>query len=102
MNNLLGIYEKALPDLSWEERYDLSKKAGYDFIELSIDRNRLEKLDYTDAQIAHIVNCAASRDMSLETMTLSANRYYPIGDLEKRKEGIEIIKRAILLQRSWA
>lgn len=30
-------------------------------------------------------------------MTLSANRYYPIGDPEKRDEGIRIIKKAIVL-----
>ena len=97
MNNLLGIYEKALPDLSWEKRYALAKDAGYDFIELSIDRNRLNKLDYTDAQIEEIRACAKKYGMTLETMTVSANRYWPIGDPEKREEGIGIIKRAIVL-----
>ncbi len=97
MNNLLGIYEKALPDLTWDEKYRMAKEAGYDFIELSIDRNRLNKLDYTDAQIEEIRNCAAEYGMTLETMTVSANRYYPIGDIEKREEGIGIIKRAIVL-----
>lgn len=58
MNNILGIYEKALPDLSWEERYDLAADAGYDFIELSVDRNRLDKLDWTDERIKEIKDCA--------------------------------------------
>lgn len=97
MNNLLGIYEKALPSLSWDEAYAAAKEAGYDFIELSIDKNRLNKLDYTDVQIKEIKDCAQKYDMSIETMTLSANRYYPIGDPEKRDEGINIIKRAIVL-----
>ena len=97
MNNLLGIYEKALPDLSWDERYAMAHEAGYDFIELSIDRNRLNKLDWNDDQIKEVRDCAKKYDMSLETMTLSANRYYPIGDPEKREEGILLIKKAIVL-----
>ncbi len=97
MKNLLGIYEKALPELSWERRYALAKDAGYDFIELSIDRNRLNKLDYSDEDIAQIKECAKRYGMSLETMTVSANRYWPIGDPQKREEGISIIKRAIVL-----
>ncbi|MCR4633324.1 MAG: L-ribulose-5-phosphate 3-epimerase [Erysipelotrichaceae bacterium] len=97
MNNLLGIYEKALPDLSWEERYALAADAGYDFIELSVDRNRLDKLDWTDERIEEIRNCAKDHGMTIQTMTLSANRYYPIGDPEKRDEGIRIIKKAIVL-----
>ncbi len=97
MHNLLGIYEKALPDLSWEERYTLAENAGYDFIELSIDKKRLNKLDYTDHQIQEVIDAAAKHHMTIETMTLSANRYYPIGDKELRKQGITIIKKAIVL-----
>lgn len=97
MNNLLGIYEKALPDLTWDERYKAASEAGYDFIELSIDRNRLNKLDYSDADISEIRRCAQKYGMSLETMTVSANRYWPIGDIEKREDGIRIIKKAIVL-----
>ena len=97
MHNLLGIYEKALPGLSWEERYTLAENAGYDFIELSIDKKRLNKLDYTDHQIQEVIDAAARHHMAIETMTLSANRYYPIGDKELRNEGISIIKKAIVL-----
>lgn len=35
--------------------------------------------------------------MPFQTMTLSANRYYPIGDIEKREFGINLIKKAIVL-----
>jgi len=97
MDNLLGIYEKALPDFSWEEKYKLAYLAGFDFIELSIDKNRLNKLDYTDKQIKEVIDNADKYNMTLETMTLSANRYYPIGDINLRKQGIEIIKKAIVL-----
>ena len=97
MNNLLGIYEKALPPLSWKESFALAKEAGYDFIELSVDIRRLNKLDYTDRQIEEIRGCARTYGMSLETMTLSANRYFPIGDIEKREQGMDIIRKAIVL-----
>lgn len=97
MDNLLGIYEKALPPLSWDERFALAKEAGYDFIEISIDINRMDKLDYTDQQISEVRDCAGRYGMTLETMTLSANRYYPIGDKQKREQGLEIIKKAIIL-----
>ncbi len=98
MNNLLGIYEKALPtNISWEERFKLAKNANFDFIELSIDKNRLNKLDYSDEEIQELLNLTKKYNMPFQTMTLSANRYYPIGDIEKREFGINLIKRAIIL-----
>ena len=34
----VGLYEKALPKtLSWEERLNLTRKTGFDFLEISID-----------------------------------------------------------------
>ncbi len=98
MNNLLGIYEKALPsDISWRERFKLAKEANFDFIEISVDKNRLNKLDYTDKEIEELKNLCQEFKMPFKTMTLSANRYWPIGDKEKRIEGINLIKKAIVL-----
>lgn len=98
MKNLLGIYEKALPaNISWEERFVLAKNANFDFIELSVDKNRLNKLDYSDEEIQELLNLTKKYNMPFQTMTLSANRYYPIGDIEKREFGINLIKRAIVL-----
>ena len=98
MNNLLGIYEKALPsDISWRERFKLAKDANFDFIEMSVDKNRLNKLDYTDEEINELKSLSQEFAMPFKTMTLSANRYWPIGDKEKREEGINLIKKAIVL-----
>lgn len=98
MNNLLGIYEKALPaNISWEERFKLAKNANFDFVELSIDKNRLNKLDYSNEEIEELLSLTKKYNMPFQTMTLSANRYYPIGDIEKREFGINLIKRAIVL-----
>ena len=49
MNNPLGIYEKALPkELSWVERFNAAKAAGFDFLEISIDETpeRMARLDW--------------------------------------------------------
>lgn len=99
MNNLLGIYEKALPNTTWEERFLLAKESGFDFIEISIDKNRLDKLDYTDSQIENLLSLANKYNMPFHTLVLSANRYYPIGDIELRDKGINIIKQAIILSK---
>ena len=96
MNNKLGIYEKALPsDISWEERFKIAKDNNFDFIELSVDINRLDKLDYTDKQINELLLLSNKYQMPFITLTLSANRYYPIGDNELREKGIELIIRKI-------
>ena len=99
MNNLLGIYEKALPDLTWDEKYRMAKEAGYDFIELSIDRNRLNKLDYTDAQIEEIRNCAAEYGMTLDTMPTAIIRS---ATSKKEKKASASSKERSFWQRSWA
>ena len=34
----LGLYEKAMPpELSWREKLETAKEAGYDYVEISID-----------------------------------------------------------------
>jgi len=45
----VGLYEKALPaDLSWEARLTTAAKAGYDFMDISVDESdaRLARLDW--------------------------------------------------------
>lgn len=44
----LGLYEKAMPStLSWKEKLEAAKEAGYDYVELSIDdsEEKIERLD---------------------------------------------------------
>jgi len=51
----VGLYEKALPAaLGWEERLAAAGRAGYDFVEISIDESdgRLGRLDWSAAERA--------------------------------------------------
>jgi L-ribulose-5-phosphate 3-epimerase UlaE len=50
-NNILGIYEKAMPDnLRINEKLKLAKLAGFDFMEISIDESdeKLNKVFYPE------------------------------------------------------
>ena len=43
----IGLYEKAMPNtLTWKEKLEAAKEAGYDFVEISIDE--------TDAKLARL------------------------------------------------
>lgn len=96
----IGIYEKALPaDLSWEERLVHAAKAGYDYVEISIDESdsRLARLDWTGSEIAALRQAITNTDIPIVTMCLSAHRKYPLGSAspEIRKRGLDIFRKAI-------
>ena len=96
----LGIYEKGIPlALSWHDKFVIAKKAGFDYIELSIDGKdpRIKRLDWTDEMIAELRKLADHFEMPFRTMALSANRFYPLGDPKCSDAGIEIVKKAIIL-----
>lgn len=106
MNNLekipLGIYEKGIPlSVNWYEKFKIAKDAGFDYIELSIDGkpSRLNRLDWDDGTISAIKDLSQAFSMPFRTMALSANRFYPLGDGFLFAEGIEIVKKAIVLAR---
>jgi len=97
---LLGLYEKAIPlSLSWEDKFKVTRDSGYDFIEFSVDglSPRIERLDWTPAQINEVRRCIEAYDMPMYTMALTANRYYPLGDErdEIRNRGVELVRKGI-------
>ena len=54
----IGLYEKAMPgELSWEEKLETAKGAGYDFIEISIDETdeKLARLDWSKEERLELV-----------------------------------------------
>jgi L-ribulose-5-phosphate 3-epimerase len=96
----VGLYEKALPaSLSWEERLAAAGRAGYDFVEISIDESneRLSRLDWSTAERAALRNAIDNTGVRVMTMCLSGHRKYPLGshDPEIRRQGQEILRKAI-------
>lgn len=100
--NPIGIYEKALPNsFTWEEKFLAAKKAGFDYMEISIDESdmRLARLDWSDEEIENLRSVMRFVGISFPTMCLSGHRKYPFGskDPETRKKAMEIMEKAINL-----
>ena len=97
----LGLYEKALPDVSWRDKLMTAKEAGYDFVEMSIDA--------TDKKISRVYSSKTERDrmaalcreleMPIGTLNDSALTKYSLGnpDPEKQARGMEIAEQSIYL-----
>ncbi|MDO4647515.1 MAG: L-ribulose-5-phosphate 3-epimerase [Eubacteriales bacterium] len=96
----LGLYEKAMPgDLSWKEKLEAAKEAGYDFVEISVDETdaKLARLEWTKEERLELVKTMYEVGVPLRTMCLSGHRKYPIGsnDPEICRRGMEIMEKAI-------
>ncbi len=98
--NLIGLYEKALPKhFSWEERLSAAKECGFDFVEISIDETdeRIGRLSWNRSERGKLLESMQRLKMPILTMCLSANRRYPIGSEhpETRQRGVQLIQDAI-------
>lgn len=97
---LLGMYEKAVPkDLSWEEKLLACKKAGFDWLEISIDESdeRIERLYWSQDKIDELKYLIQKTGTPIYTMCFSAQRKYSLGSLgeEKHNKAMDIMERAI-------
>lgn len=100
MDCKLGLYEKSMPDnLSWKQKLEAGKKAGFDALEISIDESdmRLARLDESKQQRFELLKTTRDTQMYIDTMCLSGHRKYPIGssNSEIEKKGMEIMEKAI-------
>jgi L-ribulose-5-phosphate 3-epimerase/hexulose-6-phosphate isomerase len=98
----LGIYEKAMPSsLTWEQRFQYAKEAGFDFVEISVDETdeRRARLDWSDEEIYNLRRVCEEYEMPLQSMCLSAHRKFPFGSMDDsiRKESMVIMEKAIAL-----
>jgi len=98
----LGLYEKSMPSgLSWKEKLEAAKTAGFDFVEISIDETeeKLKRLDMSKAERMEMVNLMKIVGMPIRTMCLSGHRKYPFGshDSVVREKSMEIMEKAIQL-----
>lgn len=94
----IGVYEKAVPaDLTWEEKFCVCKEAGFDFMEMSVDESdeKIARLDWSDEEIAAVLEAENKTGFRIESITFSAQRRYPMGTLKWKKEAWEIIEKCI-------
>ncbi|MBC5649228.1 L-ribulose-5-phosphate 3-epimerase [Christensenella tenuis] len=100
----LGLYEKSMPaDITWEERFAAARRAGFDFIEISVDESgeRLSRLAWDSERRKEFLKRMADSGGCIKSMCLSAHRKYPIGSgiPETEREGMRIMEEAILFAR---
>lgn len=99
---LLGLYEKAMPgNLTWAEKLQAAKNAGFDYVEMSIDEtdDKLARLDYTDGQIDEIIAAMRTVNLPFRSICLSGHRKYPFGSHDKATQvrSMEIMQKAVTL-----
>lgn len=100
--NKIGIYEKAIPNaFSWEQKVEAAKKAGFEFIEISVDESdeRLARLEWTKQERADLRSLVESNGLAFESMCLSGHRRFPFGSSDEkiRNRAYEIMDQAIEL-----
>lgn len=99
---VLGLYEKAMPnELSWKEKLQVAKDAGYDYVEISIDETeeKLARLDMTREEREEMVHIMNEVGVPIRSMCLSGHRKYPFGsnDPQTEKRSLEIMEKAVAL-----
>lgn len=96
----IGLYEKAMPkELTWKEKLEAAREAGYDFVEISIDETdeKLARLEWTKEERLELVKTMYEVGIPIRTMCLSGHRKYPIGSSAPAvcERGMEIMEKAI-------
>jgi L-ribulose-5-phosphate 3-epimerase len=96
---MLGVYEKSMPDkLEIENKLDIAKLAGFDFMEISIDESDKKQKRLYDLEFWKKTKSAIEEaNMPILTMCLSGHRKYPLGSLneETRNQALDIMQKAI-------
>lgn len=100
--NLVGIYEKALPEtMSWQDKLSEASSLHFDFIELSVDESeaRRKRLDWSDKDIYALRHMCEDLNIPFHSMCLSAHRKFPFGSIDPsiRKQAQQIMSKAIIL-----
>ena len=87
--------------LTWKEKLEAAKEAGYDFVEISIDEtdDKLARLDWTKEERLELVKTMYDVGLPIRSMCLSGHRKYPLGSSDPATEArsLEIMEKAIQL-----
>ena len=94
-----GLYEKSIcTTWPWEDKCNLIKDAGYDYLEIAIDATpqKLSRLYDKEEKLA-IRRASEKTDTPLYTFAFTANRFFPLGseDDEVRNKGVQLLNDAI-------
>ncbi len=95
----IGLYEKALPsDLPLEDKIEQTKKAGFDFLELSIDESSefLNRLNWDNNQRRKLRLFSRAADLPIFSLCLSGQRRFPLGSADPSIR----LKSRIILEKS--
>lgn len=97
----IGLYEKAMPDVSWPEKLAAAKEAGYDFVEISIDASeeKIARVYMSREERRALSALLEEHDMPLRTMNMSALTKYALGDEDDavRERGLDIARHCLPL-----
>ncbi|MGL6198418.1 MAG: L-ribulose-5-phosphate 3-epimerase [Lachnospiraceae bacterium] len=98
----LGLYEKAMPaDITWKEKLEAAKKAGYDYVEISIDETneKINRIYMSKEERLEMVRCMYEVGLPIRSMCVSALTKYSLGNEEPSmcQRGMEIARKAIEL-----
>lgn len=101
INNLFGIYEKALEkNTSWHQKLSDAKELGFDFVEISIDETdeRLSRLDWTKKEREELLISISETGIKIPTMCFSGHRRFPMGSKNPytRKKAMELMEKAVI------
>ncbi|WP_368486997.1 L-ribulose-5-phosphate 3-epimerase [Spiroplasma sp. DGKH1] len=101
ISNQVGIYEKALPNGDWSEKFKIAKQFNFDFIELSIDESpeRLARLDWSDQEINNLNKLQSEYQIKIRSICFSGHRKYPLGSHNEtiRTTALALLKKCIVL-----
>ncbi len=95
---LLGLYEKAMPSrLTWAEKLQAAKDAGFDYVEMSVDETdgKLARLDMTDGEVDAIRAAMRATGLGIRTIQLAGyDVYYEEGSEQTRADFLKNLRKA--------
>ena len=100
MNFLVGVYEKSMPEsFSLSQKLATVRKAGFDFLELSIDESdaKLARLKWSSSERSQLRREMEDNNIYLRSMCLSGHRRFPLGSIHSfdASRSLDIMQRAV-------